>query len=43
VLDAFRRAVMTVGGGNVPEAGEDCQWCRYVGQAGAVGQSGLIR
>ena len=37
VLDAFRRMVATVGGGSVPEAGEDCQWCRYVEQSAAAG------
>jgi RecB family exonuclease len=36
VLDAFRRAVATVEGSAVPEAGEDCEYCTYVDQAGAV-------
>ncbi len=36
VLGAFRRAVAVVEGGAVPAAGEDCQYCAYVGQASAV-------
>ena len=36
VLGAFRRAVAVVEGGVVPAAGEDCQYCAYVGQASAV-------
>ena len=36
VLDEFRRAVATVEGSTVPEAGEDCAYCAYVDQAAAV-------
>ena len=36
VLDAFRRAVATVEGSTVPEAGEDCAYCAYVDQAAAI-------
>jgi hypothetical protein len=36
VLETFRRAVATVGGGIVPAPGEDCEWCRFVAQAGAI-------
>jgi hypothetical protein len=33
VLDVFRRAVATVEGGAVPEAGRDCEFCAYVASA----------
>jgi hypothetical protein len=36
VLDEFRRAVATVEGSTVPQAGEDCQYCAYVNQAAAI-------
>jgi hypothetical protein len=36
VLGAFRRAVAVVEGGVVPAAGEDCEYCAYVGQASTV-------
>lgn len=37
VLDTFRRAVATVGGRDIPQAGEDCGYCAYVAQASAAG------
>lgn len=36
VLDEFRRAVATVEGNTVPQAGEDCGYCAYVGQVAAI-------
>ena len=37
VLDEFRRAVATVEGPDIPQAGEDCQYCAYVEQASGAG------
>ena len=36
VLDTFRRVIATVEGSLIPDPGEDCEWCRYVGQAAAT-------
>ena len=36
VLDTFRRAVATAEGKDVPQAGEECQYCAYVDQAAGV-------
>ena len=33
VLDAFRRAVATIGQGEVPPAGAECKYCAYVASA----------
>ena len=36
VLDMFRRTVATIADASLPAPGEDCEWCRYVAQSGAV-------
>jgi hypothetical protein len=37
VLDTFRRAVAVVEGKEVPQAGEECQYCAYVERAQSAG------
>jgi hypothetical protein len=39
VLDAFRRAVATIEGQEIPAPGEDCDYCKYVAKAAVVGAS----
>lgn len=37
VLDTFRRAVAVVEGKDIPQAGEDCEYCAYVNRAATAG------